>query len=70
MFTSSVKEDTVIDNSMSPVTKRCAIAFGYLLHLVVVSQHKKCLLKFAHSLHFGHYILVDPIHDFLNTSGT
>lgn len=54
---------------MLPVTERRAVALGDLLHLVVVSQHKKRLLEFAHLLHFGHHILVDSIHDFLQTSG-
>lgn len=53
-----------------PVTERCAVALGDLLHLVVVSQHKQCLLELAHLLHFGHDVLVDSIHDLLHTSGT
>lgn len=53
-----------------PVTERCAVALGDLLHLVVVSQHKECLLEFAHLLHFGHHGLVDSIHNLLHTSGT
>lgn len=52
-----------------PVTERRAVALGDLLHLVVVSQHKERLLKFAHLLHFGHHVLVDSIHDLLHTSG-
>lgn len=36
-----------------------------LLQFVFVAQSKQCLLKVAHFLHFAHYILVDPIHDFL-----
>lgn len=54
---------------VSPVTQRRAVAFGDLLHLVVVSQHKERLLEFAHLLYFGHHILVDSIHDLLNASG-
>lgn len=50
-----------------PVTERCAVALGDLLHLVVVSQHKQRPLEFAHLLHFGHYIFVNPIHDLLHT---
>lgn len=52
---------------VSPVTERRAVAFGDLLHLVVVSQHKERLLEFAHLLHFGHHVLVDSIHDLLHT---
>lgn len=52
---------------MSPVTERCAVALGDLLHFVIVSQHKECLLEFAHLLHFGHHIFVDSIHDLLHT---
>lgn len=51
-----------------PVTERCAVAFGDLLHLVVVSQHKEGPLEFAHSLYFSHHILVDAIHDLLHIS--
>ena len=59
-------EDTVC---VLPVTERRGVAFGDLLHLVVVSQHKERLLELAHLLHFGHHILVDPIHDLLHTQG-
>lgn len=48
-----------------PVTERRVVAFGDLLHLVVVSQHKERLLEFAHLLHFGHHIFIDSIHDLL-----
>lgn len=51
-----------------PVTERRAVAFGDLLHLVVVSQHKQRLLEFAHFFHFGHHILVDSVHDLLHAS--
>ena len=52
-----------------PVAERCAVALGDLLHLVVVSQHKERLLELAHFLHFGHHVLVDPIHDLLHQVG-
>lgn len=53
---------------MLPVTERCAVALGDLLYLVVVSQHKESLLEFTHLFHFGHHVLVDAIHDLLQTS--
>lgn len=52
---------------VSPVTQRRTVTFGYLLHLVVISQRKECLLESTHLLHFGHYIFVDSIHDLLHT---
>ena len=48
-----------------PVTKRGAVAFGDLLHLVVVSQHKQRPLEAAHLVHLGHDVLVDAVHDLL-----
>lgn len=50
-----------------PVTERRAVALGDLLYLVVVGQHKERLLEFAHLFHFGHHVLVDAIHDLLQT---
>lgn len=51
------------------VTQRCAVSFGELLQFVVVCQDEECSLDAVHLLHLGHHVLVDTIHDLLESEG-
>lgn len=52
-----------------PITEWRAVAFGDLLHLVVVGQHKETALDTAHLFHLGHDVLIDTVHDLLQREG-
>lgn len=48
-----------------PVTQRCAVTFGELLHFVVVRENEERSLDAVHLLDLGHHVLIDTIHDLL-----